>query len=216
LNQIQNSKFKIKNSTERCKSYYAQSLLYSPFCVPGVHGMPMKVDLSRIESESLGFDEKLSLSPDRLDEDQVAGEVEVRLVGTIRPMGDNFLVDGTFRASGPIACSRCLAPVPWRAEDRFSVEYRPGSAAPGEGEFVIEEDELDVAFLVGHELDLEDVAAEQVSLALPMRIVCDESCAGLCPRCGANQNVEGACQCEAEIDPRWQALQDISGSSSAN
>ncbi len=176
----------------------------------------MKVDLSRIESEPLGFDEKLSLSPDRLDEDQVAGEVEVWLVGTIHPMGGNFMVEGTFRASGPTACSRCLAPVPWQVEDRFSVEYRPGAQAPGEGEFAIDGDELDVAFLVGHELDLEDVAAEQVSLALPMRIVCDESCAGLCPRCGANRNVEGACRCKAEIDPRWAALQDLSGSSSAN
>ena len=199
-----------------CKLYYGQSLLYSPVCAPGVHGCVMKVDLSSVESEPLGFDEKLSLSPDRLDEDQVAGAVEVRLVGTVRPMGDNFLVDGTFRASGPMACSRCLAPVPWQAEDRFSVEYRPGSAAPGEGEFVIDEGELDVAFLVDHELDLDDLAAEQVSLALPMRIVCDESCAGLCPRCGGNRNVEGACRCEPEIDPRWHALQDISGSNSAN
>ena len=176
----------------------------------------MKVDLSHIESEPLSFDEKLSLNPDRLDRDQVAGEVEVRLVGTIRPVGSDYVVDGTFRASGPLVCSRCLAAVSWQVEDRFSAEYRPGGRAPGEGEFVIDDDELDVAFLNDCMLDLEDVAAEQVSLALPMRIVCDESCAGLCPHCGANRNVDGACRCESEIDPRWEALRDLSGSSSAN
>jgi uncharacterized protein len=119
-------------------------------------------------------------------------------------------------ATGDLLCSRCLAPVPWRMEDRFSAEYRPGAEAPGEGEFVIEEDELDVAFLQGEELDLADLAAEQVLLSLPMRIVCDDGCAGLCPRCGANRNVDGACRCEPETDPRWHALEDAIRSSSAN
>lgn len=176
----------------------------------------MKIDLSRIESEPLGFDETLPLDPDRLDRDQVAGEVKVRLVGTIRPVGGGFVVDGTFQASGPLVCSRCLAQVPWQIEDTFTAEYRPGVQAPGEGEFEIDNDELDVAFLTDSILDLEDVAAEQVSLALPMRIVCDESCAGLCPHCGADRNVEGACRCEAEIDPRWEALRNLSGGGTAN
>jgi uncharacterized protein len=176
----------------------------------------VKIDLSRIDDEPLSFDEKLSLSPDRLDEDQVAGEMEVRLVGSVRPMGGRFLVDGSIEATGDLSCSRCLTPVPWRIEDRFSVEYRSGADSPGEGEFVIEEDELDVSFLDSHQLDLSDLAAEQISLALPMRIVCDSDCAGLCPRCGANRNVEGACSCPTEIDPRWEALRGVSGGSPAN
>jgi uncharacterized protein len=176
----------------------------------------VKIDLSRIDDEPLSFDEKLSLPPDRLDEDQVAGALEVCLVGTVRPVGGRFVVDGTLQATGDLACSRCLKPVQWRIEDRFAVEYRSGADAPGEGEFAIEEDELDVSFLNGHELDLADVAAEQVSLALPMRIVCDESCAGLCPKCGANRNVEGACSCPSEIDPRWEALRGMSGGSPTN
>ena len=49
-------------------------------------------------------------------------------------------------------------------------------------------------------------------LALPMRIVCDQDCAGLCPRCGANRNREGACQCQPEIDPRLAVLADLGGS----
>jgi uncharacterized protein len=101
-------------------------------------------------------------------------------------------------------------------EDRFSAEYRPGTEAPGEGEFPIENEELDVAFLRGEELDLADLAVEQVLLALPMRIVCDDDCAGLCPSCGANRNVEGACRCEPETDPRWDALKNALRSSSAN
>lgn len=176
----------------------------------------MKLDLSRIENEPLRFDEKLSLPPDRLDEDQVAGQVEVRLEGTVRPVGGRYLAEGTVIAAGDLLCSRCLAPVPWRMEESFSAEYRSGSEAPGEGEFAVEEEELDVAFLNSHELDLSDVAAEQVTLSMPMRIVCDEGCAGLCPRCSANRNVEGACRCEPETDPRWDGLRNVVGSGSAN
>lgn len=176
----------------------------------------MKLDLSRIDNEPLRFDEKLLLSPDRLDEDQVAGEVEVRLEGAVRRTGNRFFAEGTVTASGDLLCSRCLAPVPWRMEERFSAEYRPGSEAPGEGEFVIEDEELDVAFLAGDELDLADVAAEHVALSMPMRIVCDEGCAGLCPRCGANRNLDGACRCEPETDPRWDALRNALGPKTSN
>ena len=65
-------------------------------------------------------------------------------------------------------------------------------------------------------LDLSDMAAEQVLLALPMRVVCAEECAGLCPQCGGNRNLEGACRCEPETDPRWAALRDIVGGETAN
>ncbi len=176
----------------------------------------MKLDLSHLENEPLRFDEKLSLPPDSLDEDQVAGEVEVCLKGTVLRVGDGYVAEGTVTAAGDLLCSRCLAPVPWHMEDHFSSEYRHPSQAPGEGEFVVQDGDLDVAFLQNHELDLGDMATEQVMLSLPMRIVCDEGCAGLCPRCGANRNLEGACRCEPEIDPRWDALRHAAGSSSAN
>ncbi|MBD3871697.1 MAG: DUF177 domain-containing protein, partial [Acidobacteria bacterium] len=51
-----------------------------------------------------------------------------------------------------------------------------------DAELGLNEDELDVAFLEGDTLDFAELAAEQILLALPMRVVCDESCAGLCPR----------------------------------
>jgi uncharacterized protein len=176
----------------------------------------VKLDLSLLDTEPISFDEKLTLLPDRLDQDQVAGDVEVRIVGTARSVPGGYVLEGSIAASGPLSCARCLEPVPWRLEDGFAVEFRAGEHDPGEGEFPIADDELDVAFLAGHEVELDDLAAEQVILALPMRIVCDEACAGLCPRCAANRNREGACRCEPEPDQRWQALRDLAGKGSTN
>lgn len=44
----------------------------------------------------------------------------------------------------------------------------------------------------------------------PFKVLCDESCKGLCPGCGVNLNRE-ACRCTQEetIDPRMAALQQL-------
>jgi uncharacterized protein len=96
-------------------------------------------------------------------------------------------------------------------ESAFDVEVALAETAPLEPELALDEADLDIVFLEEPVLDLEKLAVEQVVLEMPMRVLCSEKCAGLCPRCGANRNVEGACRCEAETDPRWAALGDLAG-----
>jgi uncharacterized protein len=174
----------------------------------------VKIDLSKVTEEPLRFNEKLQVDSDRLDVELVSAPVQVRLAGEVWPHGDSFTVAGRCEMEAELSCSRCLDPVVWAKAEDFSVEYRHPTSIPMDDEIGLEGDDLDVSFLDGEELDLVALAAEQVMLALPMRIVCDENCAGLCPRCGANRNEEGACSCEPETDPRWQALADIAGTSS--
>jgi uncharacterized protein len=137
--------------------------------------------------------------------------MRVRLKGEVRPRSGFVTVAGNCRVEGSVACSRCLEPVQWEVDEDLSVDYRTPSATPLDAELGLEKDDLDVAFLEGDKLDLAELAAEQILLALPMRVVCNESCAGLCPRCGANRNRDGACTCEPEVDPRWHALADLAG-----
>ena len=153
------------------------------------------------------------MAPERLDSEQVAAPIAVRFEGEVRPSGESFMVSGNWSADGQLKCTRCLKPVPWSVDEAFVVEYRLQPERDLEGEISLGQDDLEVAFLEGAELDLEDLAAEQILLALPMRIICDENCAGLCPHCGADRNVENACDCEPEVDPRWNALADLSNGS---
>ncbi len=171
----------------------------------------MKIDVSKFEQEPLRFDEEFSVDPDRLDCEQVTAPMRVRLKGEVRPRSGFVTVAGNCRVEGSVACSRCLEPVQWEVDEDLSVDYRTPSATPLDAELGLEKDDLDVAFLEGDKLDLAELAAEQILLALPMRVVCNESCAGLCPRCGANRNRDGACTCEPEVDPRWHALADLAG-----
>ena len=52
-------------------------------------------------------------------------------------------------------------------------------------------------------------ACNELSLYLPMKVLCKDDCKGICSRCGANLN-KGDCGCDTWVpDPRMAAIQDI-------
>ena len=171
----------------------------------------MKIDLSDFDSGSRSFDEELLLEPDDLDVPQVGSELCVHLRGTLTPLAVGFNLEGDVNCRGKLVCSRCLELAPWSFEEHFEVQLNRAQHAPEGDEVGLDEEDLGVAFLEEECLDLSRLAAEQVLLAMPMRVVCQENCAGLCPRCGGNRNVEDSCSCEAEVDPRWESLKGLSG-----
>ena len=58
-------------------------------------------------------------------------------------------------------------------------------------------------------LDVSSPVVEQLMLSLPVKSLCKEDCAGLCPRCGKDKN-DGACGCpEHEPDPRLACLAEL-------
>jgi uncharacterized protein len=99
------------------------------------------------------------------------------------------------RVAGP--CMRCLADagVTVAAHGR---EYQ--ATSPGEAE------ELETPYLVEDRLDLSGWARDTVALALPDKILCRPDCAGLCPVCGRDLNLEPHAHEEETSDPRWAEL----------
>ncbi|GAI19598.1 unnamed protein product, partial [marine sediment metagenome] len=58
-------------------------------------------------------------------------------------------------------------------------------------------------------LDLAEAIRQYMMLAIPMKPLCREDCAGLCSRCGHNLN-QGPCNClPQEIDSRWSEVSKI-------
>jgi uncharacterized protein len=101
----------------------------------------------------------------------------------------------TARLSGP--CMRCLAD----ARPSYDVDAREVDQ-PGGG------DELDSPYVQGDELDLRTWARDALALALPAQILCRDECAGLCPQCGRDLNVEPH-EHERAPDPRWAKLREL-------
>lgn len=105
-----------------------------------------------------------------------------------------------------LTCNRCLGQFRHPLKINFEEEFLPTvdvvSGAPlplpeESGYFTIDE---------RHTLDLTEAIRQYAVMAIPMKVLCDKDCAGLCPKCGKNLN-QGKCDCLAqEMDPRWSEL----------
>lgn len=122
------------------------------------------------------------------------------------------LVDGQIHIYGHMAtrlelvCARCLEPVTEEVARDFDLFYAPLAQVPREEEVALKPADTDLAFFDGDGLFLADVLAEQVNLAIPMKVICKSDCRGLCQHCGTNLNLE-ACRCESQpADPRLAPL----------
>lgn len=104
-------------------------------------------------------------------------------------------------------CTRCLAPVVYTLEVRFSDEFH-SVIEVNTGTTLPTPDEEDPFFIDdSHLLDLGEAIREYGLIDLPMRQLCRPDCQGLCPTCGADRNSE-VCQCQADtVDDRFAALQ---------
>lgn len=61
-----------------------------------------------------------------------------------------------------------------------------------------------------HILDLQGTIRDYVSMATPMKPICNENCSGICVTCGTNQN-ETVCNCKQQHrDIRWDPLLELS------
>jgi uncharacterized protein len=123
---------------------------------------------------------------------------------------DKFLVDGAFYGGLKVRCDRCLEPFDLDLKAEFHV-YLVMRAPVHEEEEDLEllDEELDVDFIQGETIDLDDVIREQIFLSVPMKCICQTTCRGLCRQCGANLNV-APCSCKAESGhPAFSKLEKL-------
>jgi len=102
------------------------------------------------------------------------------------------------RLEGP--CFRCLADTALELSIRAR-EYQ--ALKPGD------DDDLRSPYVEEDILDLSAWARDALALELPEKILHDPDCAGLCPVCGKDLNVEPHTHEERHGDPRWEALQAL-------
>jgi DUF177 domain-containing protein len=72
-----------------------------------------------------------------------------------------------------------------------------------------ESDDERTEYLEDDRLDLSAWARDAIALALPDQILCRSDCAGLCPVCGKDLNLEPHEHAEERLDPRWAALNQL-------
>jgi uncharacterized protein len=127
----------------------------------------------------------------------VPGTVPAELVVSRASTGTVFGLAFEARIHGP--CYRCLAD----AVVELPVSAREYQATNPDS------DELRTPYLVDDMLDLGAWAHDAIALGLPEQILCRPDCAGLCPVCGKDLNVDPHAHEEEQRDPRWAALEQL-------
>ncbi len=167
----------------------------------------MEIDLGRVETRStFSFDGTFPLPTPEGGEATCAAAVEAEVARAGSRYDVTVGVTGEIRAE----CHRCLAAFAMPVETRFAFVLDRGERGPApEG---MEEEDLVTIPAVGEtRYDIFPRVREALILEIPIKLLCEEGCKGVCPKCGANLNVE-ECSCgSAPADPRWSALRKLTG-----
>jgi uncharacterized protein len=128
----------------------------------------------------------------------VPHELEAALTVAQATTGLDLRLAFDVRLHGP--CMRCLTDsvLDLHVDAREYHASQPGDAAELRSEYVVED-----------QLELSTWARDAIALALPDQILHAPDCAGLCPVCGKDLNVEPHTHPDDSTDPRWSALEEL-------
>lgn len=107
-----------------------------------------------------------------------------------------------------LVCDRCLEEFQQQLNAEYFIVYVSDMHSANDLDESIE------VQLLAHDatfIDLDEDVRQFLILSIPQKLLCNESCKGLCPVCGVNKNLT-ECHCTVdEIDPRWDALRSLLG-----
>jgi len=129
-----------------------------------------------------------------IDDPRIAADAPIEIDAELESLSDGIVVTGSVEAEWHDICRRCLDDIDETAVAELHELYQ---------HHITVEDAFPI---VGEQIDLTGMARELVLLELPLAALCRPDCAGLCPVCGINRNLE-QCECETpQSDDRWSAL----------
>ena len=167
----------------------------------------MKFNVSQQLKEYIGSTRNYEINNEVVaigDSDNIMVQGQVQLLRTHR----SILAKGTLHTEVEITCSRCLSSFSCHLHLNFEEEYFPTVDIVSGTSLLVPEEPVPFTIDGHHVLDLTETIRQHVLMATPMKPLCRDDCAGLCPRCGYNLN-QGSCSCTPkEMEPRWSELTD--------
>ncbi len=115
----------------------------------------------------------------------------------IKRTGERYLLEGNISGTLKLRCDRCIETFHFDLNTNFRI-FLMSHPTESKEEIELEKDDMSVVFISADEIELEDIIRAEIYLAVPMKVLCKEDCAGLCPVCGKNLNM-GKCNCKKDI-----------------
>lgn len=132
---------------------------------------------------------------------------------SISKKGDaQVFVRGRLQALVDLACDRCCQPVRTALSADFEYDCIVGKEAPHAGiDAECREEDCCRIYINEPVIDLGEILREQVYLALPVQVLCRQSCKGLCHQCGADLNNENCSCSSSDLSSPFAVLQQLKG-----
>lgn len=140
--------------------------------------------------EEFSFNEKL-----KLPRGDYMMNITVQVDGVIYRRDSDYVVEGEVKTVLNLNCDLCLSAFETKLDFDLNEVY---SETPDSEEEFWE--------LSDKTIDLKPAVIANITLNLPMQILCSDDCKGLCPKCGHNLN-DGDCGCDrGYVNPQFEKL----------
>ncbi|MFZ5800931.1 MAG: YceD family protein [Candidatus Omnitrophota bacterium] len=135
----------------------------------------MKINLNQIPEKGLEVVEDFDSFALDLNTEELTFTTPVRIRAEVHKILNAVSVEVEAEAKAALVCGRCLEEYPCEYKEEFRLDY---SVKPDE-----------------HYLYLDDDLRQEIILSYPIKLLCKDTCKGLCPKCGKNLN-KGNCNCK--------------------
>jgi uncharacterized protein len=130
---------------------------------------------------------------------------ELRVDTCLERIGHQIALQTAIETVGVFQCDRCTSKFETVLKPTYNMVYVIEGTETGNidgGELQIIPSGLGV-------IDISEDVRQAVVLSVPLKLLCSESCKGLCAQCGVNLNI-ATCSCsDTAVDPRWEALREL-------
>ena len=169
----------------------------------------MRIELDKLEEQGGKFTQVYEAHELPLDEPDIRLVEPAEVSGRIQRDGKEVELRGRLHTKLEVVCGRCLKPVELPLATEFKERFVRAVSWAAEEQHQLQAEDLDLAVFDGEGIELDDLVREELLLAVPVNVLCQEDCRGLCPNCGIDRNLND-CQCQSnEIDSRWEKLKEL-------
>jgi DUF177 domain-containing protein len=118
---------------------------------------------------------------------------------------ETVFIDGSLETTVASNCCRCLEVTHLPVTTTFRYTFVPEKKGSKQEDELSAED-LEYGYYQDDVIDLDALIFEQVMLQIPIKVLCTDTCKGLCPHCGINLNAIN-CGCHTEhVNERMAVL----------
>ena len=154
-------------------------------------------ELLKKKNEKQYFDLTFDLDYLVREEYKVKLKAPIHIKGEAVNNGSVVEIKGVFVVLCDVQCSRCLDVF----EDSFIVDFEESFSKSPKDEEIYQINENSIIF--------DDMVMDDLILSMPVKLLCNKDCKGLCHNCGENLNKVN-CDCERDlINPKFAALKDL-------